>query len=479
MVMSKRLLFVVLLAGLCATTSVSALSFTAELNASQASTRIGQSASYLVTITHDSAVPERFDIYSPDVEWDISTDILRPVEVAAGTPRDIKLFVKPLYATPGYYAIPLTIRSASSGELVKKTIVIGVQPKDYVPGQYVPAVRLKPDVVRAADPREPVTVTINVTNGNARNLKNITFTVRSNLLNVETRSDLPGLERKQLVFPVKLPALTAPQKDTLRVTALVQDGDQVIPFTAEPVDFEIVEYGEISSAIVEQSGFLRSERVYTLENTGNAQKTKEFALKTSLFPSWFTTSTPAARSVVRPDGLYDAWDVRLGVGEKTTIRIVTNYRPLVFVFGVLLLAITAYYVFRSPLIVRKSAVVIAAKEGGMSELKVLIEVSNRSAKPVKNVNVLDKVPHIAEVSHDFDVGTLRPSKVTHLPNKGTLIKWTLDELDGGEERVITYRIHSKLSILGQMRLPVAVTKFHTGRHERKTKSNISQIGFGQ
>jgi hypothetical protein len=285
--------------------------------------------------------------------------------------------------------------------------------------------------------------------------------------------------RKQLVFPVKLPKLTAPQKDTLHVTALVQDGDQIIPFTAEPIDYEIIEYGEISSAVVIQEGFLRTEKVYTLENTGNAKKTKEFALKTALFPSWFTTSTPAGRSIVKTDGLYDAWDITLDVGEKTTIRVITNYRPLLFVFGILSIAIIAYYVFRSPLIVRKSAVVIAAKEGGMSELKVLIEVSNRSSKPVKMVSVLDKVPHIAEVAHDFDIGTLRPSKVTHLPNKGTLIKWTLDELDGGEERVITYRIHSKLSILGQMRLPVAVTKFHVGNRERKTKSNISQIGFGQ
>lgn len=477
--MSKRLLLIVLLAGICAVTSVSALEFTADLNASQASTRIGEAATYMITIAHESPEAQRFDIYSPDVEWDISTDILRPIEVLPGQARNITLFVKPLYASPGYYAISLIIRNTGSGSLVKKTIVIGVQPKDYVPGQYVPAVRLKPDIARSADPREPIVVTVNVTNGNARNLQNITFTVRSNLINAETKSDLPGLMRKQLVFPVKLPKLTVPQKDTLHVTALVQDGDQIIPFTAEPIDYEIMEYGEISSAVVTQAGFLRTESVYTLENTGNAPKTKDFTLKTSLFPSWFTTSTPAARSVVKTDGLYDAWDVSLGVGEKTTIRVVVNYRPLLFVFGVLAIAIIAYYLFRSPLIVRKSAVVIAAKEGGMSELKVLIEVSNRSSKPVTMVSVLDKVPHIAEVAHDFDVGTLRPSKVTHLPNKGTLIKWTLDELDGGEERVITYRIHSKLSILGQMRMPVAVTKFHVGNRERKTKSNISQIGFGQ
>ncbi|MEK6849059.1 MAG: hypothetical protein AABY01_00655 [Nanoarchaeota archaeon] len=476
--MSKRFLLSLLIVSICAIASVSAIEFSADLNSTQASTNIGSAASYKISIKHDSEVSERFDIYSPDVEWDITTDIPRPVSVEAGETQDVILYVKPLYASPGYYAITLNIRHSSTGELLKKTIVIGVQPKDYIPGQYTPAVRLKPDVTQNADPRDPVVVTINVTNGNARNLKNIVFKVRSNLINVESVIDLPGLERKQLVFPVKLPALTAPQKDILYVTALVQDGDQIIPFTAEPVDFEIAEYGEINSAVATQDKFLKSDSVYTLTNTGNAEKSTVFKRKTALLESWFTTSIPVATSLVLPEGLYDSWNVKLGVGEQTTIKVMTNYRPLLLVFIVLAIAIGSYYIFRSPLVVRKSAVVIAAKEGGMSELKVLIEISNRSAKPVRDVHVLDKVPHIAEVSHDFDVGTLRPTKVTHLPNKGTLIKWTLDELDGGEERVITYRIHSKLSILGQMRLPVAVTKFRVGNRERRTKSNISQIGFG-
>ena len=459
--------------------SAFAFEFNVEIDPEQASTRIGESANYTLFISHDSGNTETFDVYSPDVEWDITTSVPRPISVPRGQTREVTLFVRPLYATPGYYAISLHIRHAASGEFVKKTIIIGVNPKNYVPGQYTPAVRIKTGIAQAVDPREPVVVTLNVTNGNRRDLKAVAFKVRSNLLNAEATIDLGELEKRQLVFPIKIPKTTAPQKDTIEVTALVNDNGDIIPFTAEPVEYEIIEYGEIAHTVVDERGFLTRTWTYTLVNNGNAAKHTEFKLHSPFFQGWFTTTEPSARKVKLPDGVYDVWDVSLGVGESTQVQVVTNYRPLLVVFLVLAIAIAAYYTFRSPLVVRKSAVVIAAREGGMSELKVLIEVANRSTKPVKDVRVLDKVPHIAEVVRDFEVGTIRPTKIVQDEKKGTLLKWTLEELDAGEERVITYKIRSKLSILGQMRLPVAVTKCITSRGERRTKSNISQIGFGQ
>jgi hypothetical protein len=479
--MAKRLWLAVLLvlAFALATFSVAALEIKVDIPQEQAEAKIGGSANYTLIISHDSGTAETFDIYSPDVEWDITTNIPRPITVQRGEKKEIILNVRPLYATPGYYAITLHIRNSATGTLVKKTIIISVQPKNYVPGQYVPAVRIKTQIAPAVDPRQPVIVTLNVTNANRRDLTNVTFKVRSDLLNAEASVDLMGLEKKQLIFPIRIPAKTAPQQDVIHVTALVRDGDDIIPFTAEPVAYDIVEYGEIAHTVVEESSFLKKTWTYTLTNNGNAAKKTEFQLKSPFFQGWFTTTNPQSKEVHLADGVYDAWDISLDVGESTTLQVVTNYRPLLIVFLVLAIAIAAYYTFRSPLVVRKSAVVIAAREGGMSELKVLIEVANRSTKPVKDVRVLDKVPHIAEVVKDFEVGTIRPSKVVHDDKKGTLLKWTLDELDAGEERVITYKIRSKLSILGQMRLPVAVTKCMTARGERKTKSNISQIGFGQ
>ncbi|HSU73131.1 MAG TPA: hypothetical protein VLJ21_04770, partial [Candidatus Binatia bacterium] len=433
--MAKRLRLRVvfyILALLLLAASAFAFEFNVEIDPDQASTRIGEAANYTLLISHDSGTSETFDIYSPDVEWDITTDIPRPITVQRGEVKQVTLFVKPLYASPGYYAFALHIRHPSTGDFIRKTLIIGVQPKNYVPGQYAPAVRIKTNVASSVDPRQPVVVTLNVTNANRRDLSNVQFKVRSNLVNAEAVLDLQGLEKKQLVFPVKIPANTPPQKDTIQVTALVQDGDEVIPFTAEPVEYDVMEYGEIAHTVSEESAFLKRTWTYTLVNNGNAPKHTEFQLRSKFFQGWFTTTEPLAKSVKLADGVYDAWDISLGVGETTEVKVITNYRPLLVVFIVLALAIAAYYTFRSPLVVRKSAVVIAAREGGMSELKVLIEVANRSSKPVKDVRVLDKVPHIAEVVRDFEVGTLRPTKIVHDDKKRTLMKWTLDELDSDE-----------------------------------------------
>ena len=43
--------------------------------------------------------------------------------------------------------------------------------------------------------------------------------------------------------------------------------------------------------------------------------------------------------------------------------------------------------------------------------------------------------------------------------KGTVLKWDIPELAPGEERLISYDIRSKLSIIGSFTLPRAKIKF--------------------
>ena len=133
---------------------------------------------------------------------------------------------------------------------------------------------------------------------------------------------------------------------------------------------------------------------------------------------------------------------------------------------------------RSPVLVHKSATVLATKEGGISELKVLIVVKNRTGKELKNVAIIDKVPHIADVLKDFEMGTLHPIKVLKHEKKGTLIKWGVKEFDAFEERVLAYKIKTRLSVLGEFKLPVVVVKFETLTGARRsTHSNtVSIIG---
>ena len=171
------------------------------------------------------------------------------------------------------------------------------------------------------------------------------------------------------------------------------------------------------------------------------------------------------------------WDIDLAPGESELILYTFNYQPLLIIAIALILIFISYYLFRSPVILKKTATVIATKEGGISELKVIVEIVSRSRSPITHIRLIDTIPRIANLAHDYDVGTLKPDKAVKHENKGTLVKWSIDSIDPGEERVISYKIKSKLSILGGMTLPSAAAKFDVGKKHRTASSNSPVIGF--
>jgi hypothetical protein len=131
-----------------------------------------------------------------------------------------------------------------------------------------------------------------------------------------------------------------------------------------------------------------------------------------------------------------------------------------------------YYGFRSPLIIHKSVVSISLKEDSLSEMKVLLHVKNRTRKVFDNIVVLDKIPKITEIGKEFTLGTLRPTKIMNNEKKGTIARWDIKSLDSYEERVLTYKLYTNLTIVGGLTLPISILKFSSksGR-EKKIVSN--------
>ena len=98
-------------------------------------------------------------------------------------------------------------------------------------------------------------------------------------------------------------------------------------------------------------------------------------------------------------------------------------------------------------------------------------VKNISNKKITNVTVVDYIPNIADISKEFVEGTLKPSKVLVHQKKGTILKWELSEIAPGEERLISYDLKSKLSIIGNFKLPRAKVVFKKGKREIISYSN--------
>jgi len=441
--------------------------------------KLNETAAFEITISHNSRSIESFEIYSPDVQWDLRTTPHGVVKVSPGEDGKVVLEMTPLYISPGYYYVPIHVRPIGVDLLSRNLITIGVLPLNALPGEYVPSISVVPIMKPVIDPREEVLVNVALTNQNRRDLGTVTVKLRSNVINKDYETTLGPFENKSLEFKILLDPATKPQKDALQADIFATVSDQVFRFETEAIPYEIIAYGEIAETTDIQKSFLKTAKTVTFTNIGNDDMMKEFLEKKTFFKSLFSSfSVDYDRKTKVNEETFYSWDIKLSTGESTTITVTTNYALPVLLILAIVAIVLLYYVFRSPIIVTKSATVLTAKEGGVSEFKIVLNLRNRSMRTLKNVSVLDKMPRIAEVIKDFELGSTKPEKILRSDNRGTMLKWTFDQIDPREERIIVYKIASKLAVLGGMTLPVAVTKFETspGR-ERTTNSNAPSVGL--
>lgn len=450
-------------------TLVSAFDYSVEFSPSQQSIDQDEIARYNMTILHDYPNLEFFEVYSPEVLWDIRT--IAPLHVKPGKPFTTVLTIQPLNINPGLYGVPIHVKRTGTSQLKKALLYMEVSgpPATHT---YLPAVRGTVEIPALVDPRNDIPITVNLENQNRRNLSEISIKVRSNVINQDYTVSLNPLERKTFKLTAQVDSQTHPQRDTLKVSVVATEKDRGYKFDLPFVDYEIVSYGQLTPAIEVSKSFLRTARVITLTNNANILLEEPFAYPVPWYARIFSKTDPKARVEA---GSF-VWDVKINVGNSRQVRVVTNYRPLAVIILLAAILLIAYYVFRSPLVIRKSAAVLSTREGGISELKILLELKNRSGKPLRSVSIIDIVPRIAELIKEYDVGTLTPSNVIRHERKGTIIKYEVGDIMPREERVISYKVRSSLSILGGVSLPEAVSKFNLASgKERTTSSNEPKV----
>ena len=142
----------------------------------------------------------------------------------------------------------------------------------------------------------------------------------------------------------------------------------------------------------------------------------------------------------------------------------------------IIVAVVLYFLFRSPIIVRKGIANVVMSEGGISEAKIVVRVKNRSSKQVSNIEVIDNVPHIAHVEKELSIGSMQPHAVMQHPKRGVVIKWNIEAIEPGDERVLSYKMKSRLAILGEFNLPAATARCKVG--EKVVISNSNRVSIG-
>ena len=438
----------------------------------------GQRAYFNVTITNDRKIEQSYEIFSPTsgIGWSVLTRPLRNRMVTIGANQTMVVLIEaePIEKfAPGVYIVNLDIQT-NYGESYQQPLKLYMGP--VISQDYFPSLRTTIDVQDKIDPRQTQAIRIFIENLNPLDLKGMNIKVISEIpeLNMEQAVDVPPNGQKTVDFAFKLPDQQQPKMYTLFFQ--FERGNEIIKVVNKQVEV-IPLILPFTEDINQKDIFLRTDKIVTFTNPGNVRNIQTVKVRVGGLERIFTSSNPEARVVYDGEKRSLAWDVEIGPGEHAIMYVTTSYRTPLLALLLLLVVFIVYEMYKNPVGVSKTASNIIVEEGGVSALKITLVVRNMSSSLVKDVEILDEIPSIAAVEKDVEVGTLKPLQILHNRKGGIFVKWKLSMLEGKEERLISYKIKSRLNIIGTLRLPPArVTYILKNGRKAISYSNPAYVG---
>ena len=420
---------------------------------------------YQFSITNSAPTGDRFQLYTISSFWDVYPTI---VTVPAKTTKTFDLIItlndrKAI----GPNIVPLTVVSLSSGDSIDEQLYVYVKPSVESTMNYVPNVFMTVTIPDKVDPREPVSVELEMLNRNALDIKDLRIVVESSLFNKEVQTTLGPLETKTNQVLLDLNRLQQPGVYVVNVKLVTQNKT----ITQSQKEILVQSYSDVTVDQTNVKRLFSYSEYIKLHNDGNYETVKSYKIQRNFFQKIFTTSS-VKYTKLKEDGVnYIAWEVPLKPQESFDLVVKTNYN-IIAIFVVLILAgIAMYYVFRSPVLLFKRAKIIVSTDEGITEIRVKLHLKNRSGKEIRTVKVIDRHPKIVALVEDNSIGSLKPTKMLSADKVHSLLMWNLDALEPYEERLLSYTIRSRLNIVGNVHLHSAKVRFHTSSGDRTTSSN--------
>ncbi len=390
--------------------------------------------------------------------WDVRTDpIANPItlELGPGGEGSVEIILDPLKIKDiGTYQVSVNVRSKATNQLVSVPLKVTILSTSSLIQGYVPTVVTGVDVPEKIDPRKEIPIKISLNNQNVIDYPELAIKLESNIIQETLSAKLGPKEDKTISHTVNLDPLTSPQEDRLVIALLFNNESIINPIVRK---IEIIEYAE-PELIKEDKNLLITKRQYNFVSNKEGYE-GAFKLETTLFDSIFSSTHPKAKTAAENGKRYFAFNVKL---EKNSMQVTVtrNFVPLLAAIILAIAAVIGYYGLRSPLTMLKEASNISKSEGGVSEMTVILHIKNRSQNKLNEIEMDDNIPGLVSIGGDVPIGALQPTKVLRHEKKGTtMVRWVIDSLEASEERVLAYRIKSKLSILGSFSLPSARAAF--------------------
>jgi hypothetical protein len=442
-----------------------------------------ESAKFELSIENLLGKNDMYKLYflNEDVSWSILTDPLSDkatgMDVSAGQTKTTTILLKPLTSwTPGIQNMVLEVKSTATGATQTITIPVFVT-EIGEDKEYSLTLKMFTTIPAKFDPREKTKITIGIQNmiPVKRTGLKLVITDELGLINQNLPIALDPLARNDFDMYIELDSTQKPALDTLSISLFNANDELLKRPENNPFAFEISSYSVMKETEKVKNSFLKTTTTITVENSGNSDGSYIVKRKVGFFENLFLRTSPRAKWAKIAGEKFLAWQIIVPAQSIKTVKIVESYIGLVLLIIAIIALIAAYLYMRPPIVITKRAGITKTKEGGISELKVVINVKNRGRKSIQDVKVVDSVPDIADVEENFQAGTIKPDNITRNITNGTLVKWNLGRFEGKEERVISYRIRSRLTIIGYMKLRPAVAKFSNNNKESKTHSNSVKL----
>ncbi|MFC1753297.1 hypothetical protein ACFL96_07885 [Thermoproteota archaeon] len=395
----------------------------------------------------------------------------RTQKISGKNSDTLTMLVKPSEVPRGSYNVKVTVESENTGTRYNAVLKIHVGPH---PSMYNPDVSVKVSVPARLDPNQQYDVKVTLTNNNIIDLGNVHVSTTGKFIDNEQEVMLGPEEVKVVSVAIQLPEDTEPQTGDIAIKVTYLDDTTFYDSTHA---IEVMEFlPPFAQNISVDKGFLKTKKTIILKNDGNTKKDSPVKLETNRRLNLFTRTDPTADVVEEGERMYHVWQVSLDPEESTTITVTTSYRWFFFLILVLIIAYIVYWFMKAPIVVSKQYKDVSYDEGSIADAKIVMHVKNRSSRPVKNVHIIERLPHVIGIKKGAFKHTLEPKKAYKHGKEGTVLEYDIPVLDPKEERLITYAIKSKMQVIGGLTIKPTIVKYKgKSGHTEKAVSNETTI----
>ena len=354
------------------------------------------------------------------------------------------------------YGTFITLQSLTNSEKTDHGFILRVVPPEDI-------FELKTSVPEKVQPGREFTVGVSLKSNLNTNIRDVKVVVNSEFFNEERVINFFPYQEREESFTFTIPQLAKPSEYNLSIRVIQAD---FLTDNAK-ILFRVLEKTDVKEKLEVNSQFLKTTYLVTKSNAGNTWVEESFDLPLNMFQRSFASYSADPSS---SDGAGWHWQFRIELDSEYKLSVTINYQPLFAgILLVVFVALLSGYLLSRGVTIRKEILKIKQTPDGMSELKVLLHIKNKSGKSVHNVAVIELLPNLIYPSTQF--GTLHPEKVQK-GEKGVKLTWTLNELLAGEERILSYTVHSKINMIGKFLLPPALVRYKNPRGKTiNSKSN--------